>query len=177
MKTFEEIVDRCFKPRKPDKLYLPHRTICSDEAFSKTKDFIDVLYGYSECLSKLHYGKDINEPVIKICERILNKPERLHLVDTKIKYSKDYDGWVFVERAYISKFVVQDKDTNQKFVVENGTLKIPTCLTDDENRLLAATLREWNDHMKASEEDKKLKREQKRKDKFRQELTDLYKGL
>ena len=186
MKSFEQIVDKCFKPIKVHLNFMDQRE--KDLAVqSNTKGVVNLIaskyiekkYNYSKELMSggFFHGKDINEPVVKICRRILDSPERFYLVSTETKYSKDYDGWMYVNRAYIAKFVVQDRDTNQKFVVETGILKLPTCLTNDESRLLAATLREWYANRKDIECEKKLKREQKRKDKFRQELTDLYKDL
>lgn len=185
MKTFEQVVDKCLKPAK---VYLDYMDQCQKilAIQNNTKGVVNLVaskyiekkYIYSKNLmSGDFYGKDINEPVVKICKRILNNLNRFQLDVYKEGISKDCNNGVWVGRPYVSKFVVVDRDTNQKFVVENNILKIPTCLTDDENRILVAVLKEWYTNRQTIEKDKKVKREQKRKDKFRQELTDLYKDL
>lgn len=186
MKTFEQIVDMCLKPAK---VHLDYMDQCEKILAIQNNTqgvvnliaskYIEKKYIYSKILMSGNlYGREINEPVIKICKRILNKPNRFHLVIDKIGTSEDHDNNGFwTKRTYTKGFILRDRDTNQQFIIEYNTLKFPTCLTDDENRLLAATLREWYTNRKDIECEKKLKREQKRKDKFRQELTDLYKDL
>ncbi|AGH31994.1 hypothetical protein VPIG_00137 [Vibrio phage PWH3a-P1] len=185
MKTFEQIVDECFKPNKVVLLYtderdrdLALRTGTKSVVNLIAKQYIYKKYIYSsKVMSGDFYGKDINEPVIKICKRILDKHERFSLIHDYQYESVNTHNGVLCTESTLQGFSIMDKDTNKKFVVSWGRVKNLSFLTEDENQLLAKVLREWYDFRKGLEHEKKLKREQKRKNKFRQELTDLYKDL
>lgn len=164
MKTFEQIVDACFKPEKPDGT---KRDIFHNIRLLSSKEMLYELETYSSYISKPFYGADINEPVVTICKRILTKPERFSLVCVK------HDEYVHIPE----KLVVVCRDTGQRFVVIWDKITNLSFLTDDENKLLYEVFHEWYEAMKVVEHEKKIKREQRRKDKFRQELTDLYKDL
>lgn len=132
-------------------------------------------YDYAKEIMKPFYGRDIGEPVVKICKRILEKPRRFHALkwgNYSIKSNEGVFGWT---SSPITK-VLQDKDTQVKFVLgEYNKISHPTYLTDDEQKLLYTVISEWSksEHKRITEKEKI--RDQKRKDKFRQEMVDIYK--
>ena len=185
MKTLEQIVDGLWKPESYfyDKLAL---AVYSEVVYKDREEWntgahyiIERKQQYAEKLMKPFYGYDVQEPIVKICKRILEKPNRFHLVKA-LETNKVVKS---PRRAYVEHIVswgvIQDKDTGQKFIREKQTSCVtnPSFLTYDEKVLLTSVIDEWYNYMKESLVQKEIKLENKRKDKFRQEMVELYKDL
>lgn len=94
-----------------------------------------------------------------------------------------------LEKNNKEKSVIVDKFTKQKFISyrvpifvsmalgfqQEDEVVYPSFLTEDENKLLAYVMNEFRKEEVKILSDKKQKREQQRKDKYRQEMIDLYK--
>ncbi|UZV41252.1 hypothetical protein vBVpaMR16F_186 [Vibrio phage vB_VpaM_R16F] len=149
----------------------------------RSKLLIGKMYEYSREIIKPHYGKDINEPVFKICSRILSEPKRFNLINTEYDVRDSYSENIYEYNVtnFLKKYVIEDKGTKQKFVIEEKGVVYPTCFNQDESILLRYVFDAWYvsyaQELISKREEKRKVREQKRKDKFRQELTDLYKDL
>lgn len=135
---------------------------------SQPREIIDVLYKRSYVYA---YNPDVSEPIITVCKLMLEEHNRFHL-------EKGSTEWI----------VIIDKLTKQKFVShrvpsfivpwsfqQEDKVVSPSFLTDDENKLLAHIMIKWFNKESKILEDKIRKREQKRNDKHRQEMIDLYK--
>ena len=183
MKTFEGIIDECFRPKKPDGFEYTTSGSLTLRRNCKSRDLIHQLQVYSSFILKPFYGKDINEPVIKICNLVLTTPKRFNLISTEYglrgSYSENINEYNIT--SFLKKYVIEDKGTKQKFVIEEKGVVYPTCFNQDESILLRYVFDAWyvsyTQELISKREEKRKVREQKRKDKFRQELTDLYKDL
>jgi len=170
MKTFDEIVDEVFYKRVSEHIKVQINSLLERKYISKTlhsQELLTKMYKRSEIYAK---QPDVSEPFIAVCTLILEKPNRFHLQDSTDS----------------RKTVVVDKSNNQKFITKTNVYGLfepwterkviyPSFLTEDENRLLVETIQEWHGFMSDKIKEDREKREQKRKDKFRQEMIDLYK--
>ena len=182
MKTLEQIVDGLWKPKEPDYKYhikkVTGHFVRNNIAIKDRHRFLHDCYVYQKLLHTPFYGYDVQEPVVKICKRILEKPNRFHLVK-----SFDTEQYTYFQQHRVKTGhgwkVIQDKDTGQKFIREKKTSCVtnPSFLTYDEKVLLTVVIDEWYNYMKESLAQKQIEIENKRKDKFRQEMIELYKGL
>ena len=182
MRSFDEVVDDLWKPRSYvyNKLTLD---IYSEVVYkdmdkwnTAARNTIERKQQYAEKLMQPFYGRDVQEPIVKICKRILEKPNCFHLVK-EIEHKENYCNEKFYSIAKVVSWgVVQDKDTQQKFVRKNtvGVVSNLSCLTYDEQVLLTAIFNEWYNHQKETIAQKKATREEKRNERFRKELSDLY---
>ncbi|UZV41266.1 hypothetical protein vBVpaMR16F_200 [Vibrio phage vB_VpaM_R16F] len=137
MKTFAELVDKCFKPDKPYSLdYLSERVrgLSSTEVFNSK-------YIYSkEMLSGEFYGKEIDRSVVNLCKLILGYPERFVLVEER-RVPKER---LINEKVYVlDSLTIKDSETGQQFVVRHQEISQPICFTEDEAKLLSYAVSEW----------------------------------
>jgi len=99
--------------------------------------------------------------------------------DLRDSYSENINEYNIT--SFLKKYVIEDKGTKQKFVIEEKGVVYPTCFNQDESILLRYVFDAWYvsyaQELISKREEKRKVREQKRKNKFRQELTDLYKDL
>jgi hypothetical protein len=184
MKTLEQIVDMLWRPTyiKPsfNEIDLMHH---KEDVKSKNKAAlrfttmitINNRYDYSKLIMQPFYGKDIGEPIVKICNRILACPDRFVMVKEGVVH------WVYSpcgEAHLHGATVLQDKDVpSGKFVFGGGETTFPTFLTPDESKLLYTVAQEWYLSKKDEIDRKKQLREQQKLDKFRQELMNDYKEI
>lgn len=186
MRSLDDIVTGLWKPKEPERKY---DLVINSKGFNFKPQNVPIkdkhtyrynYYIYQKLLRTPFYGRDVQEPVVKICKRILDKPNRFHLVkDYKVEQTiKSFRGCVLSVTETVGWKVIQDKDTQQKFVRKDtgGVVSNLSCLTYDEQVLLTAVLCEWYNHQKEILAEKKAIREEKRKQKFRKELSDLYEG-
>lgn len=177
MKSFDEVVDGLWKPKKLLGDYDDiHELAClaGRRRWGKAQMVNHVMYEKRKYASQImlpFYGRDVQEPVVKICKRILEKPNRFHLVKESNTFLSN------LHRTFSWK-VILDKDTNQKFVRDSlhRRFENPSCLSTNEQELLASVLDEWYNHQKEILAKKEATREEKRKGRFRKELSDLYEG-
>lgn len=177
MKNFDEIVDELFKPNFILKKKYHWKKGCHVESgkYKRAREEIQRRYLASLKVVKPCYG-DINEPITKICRLMLDNPSRFVLVEEGVweMLRMDARGYHTIREFYPK--VIQDKVTQQKFVFnEQGGVEMPSFLTEDESELLFEVSEEWYIHSKNIIKENKLKQEQKRKEKHRQELVELYK--
>ena len=182
MKTFEQVVDSAFKPAKPALSSL--RDLCfvvystknlvwgcgfrtkmkvywlDDKSKNQWVDYKDKVlqnkYEISKAFAKPFYGKDVQQPVINICKKMLENPEAFEenptsfLLGLPIRY--DYT-------------TVTDKDTGFSLEIKQPKTNIiigepyysevylktevsyPDYFSIDESKLLVETFRVWKKHM------------------------------
>lgn len=84
----------------------PKKGIVVQGGFSSSDFCIQGKYNYSEAILKPFYGADVNEPIVKICKRILDKPARFKTLKESLYIERDgsYD-------LSIEKIIILDKDT------------------------------------------------------------------
>mgnify|MGYP000550948505 CR=1 FL=1 len=191
MESFNGIVDGLFKPARK---LLSYRDVSPDRVRRErdkslnqiSAKWIHSKYVYSQYIVKPYYGYDIGEPVSKICKRILEKPKRFISVKefkgvvVNVPHSSHTGkrGVEYREEVITPQLLVlQDKDMQVKFVVDGSIIKNSSYLTEDENKLLVACIEEWYNHNREQLAEKEKRNEQKRKDKFRQEMIEQYKDL
>lgn len=194
MRTFEQIVDGLWKPERKVFNYTKYKVDskgvhleskwCNKHAVSWILEdsdkynftyHINLDYKYAQDIMKPFYGRDIGEPIIKICKRILDCPDRFVMAKegdvTEVYSGRNHKKLNGVE-------VLQDKDVQSgKFVFHVGSTVFPTFLTKDESKLLYTVAQEWYKSQKDEIDRKKQLREQQKNDKFRQELMNDYKGV
>ena len=119
----------------------PRKGIIAENDFSFSEGCLEAKYVYSKAILEPFYGKDVNEPIVKICKRILEKPTRFKTLKESLSIKRDgsYD-------LYIDKIIILDKDTQQRFVFENEICTNPSFLTSDESKLLYKVVIEWKEH-------------------------------
>ncbi|MFT1654830.1 hypothetical protein ACOKQT_17950 [Vibrio cholerae] len=185
MKSFDEIVDGLWKPVKTKKDIYDTPTwkeyysvVKGDVKICSPSKVINLKAFYAKELMQPFYGRGVQEPVVKICKRILEKPNRFHLVKELERYTRTISLCSPTTNVYKGWGVIEDKDTKQKFARKNIDFEISnlSCLTYHEQVLLTAVLDEWYNHQKEILAKKKAAREEKRKERFRKELSDLYEG-
>lgn len=94
MKSLDEIVDRLWKPKKPITGYYDvNELVClaARRRWGKTQVANHIFYEKRKYASQImlpFYGRDVQEPVVKICKRILEKPNRFHLVKELERYTR-----------------------------------------------------------------------------------------
>lgn len=171
MKTFEEIIDNLWKPYK---VYTFNKNyIFKSNGWKEQKNKVLVQkISYSSTLSKPFYGKDINEPTVKICKRILEKPERFSLNAVNWHLSHKVYG---VTDNYVEELL--DLDTRVIFRFNHMFCTTPDMFSIDESELLSAVVKEWFIHTQEVQAIKNEKLAQERKDKLRKEMIELYKDL
>lgn len=198
MESFDSLVDRLFKPLSDKSNIMGIISRGDDQNYTHCRDIVEKYYKqtpdqciyskyvYSQAIVKPYYGYDIGEPVSKICKRILEKPNRFHSVKESKRVVISVPHYPHTVRFGIEYreeeitpqlLVLQDKDTQVKFIVKSGIIKNLSYLTGDENKLLVACIEEWYNHNREQIAEKEKRNEQKRKDKFRQEMIEQYKDL
>lgn len=204
MKTFNEVLNGLFRDKYEPILNRRYRAgkvvVCKDfwlggsviiwntdytskeQWRSRCNHVLGLKYQESKQVLKPYRGRDIGEPVVKICKRILEKPYRFcslknqeQIVEHRLEYISSFN--TVLEEVVPEIKVLQDKDTQVKFVLKNGEVENLSYLTRDENFLLSACIQEWYDSNNELLKHKEEKAEQKRKDKYRQEMIDQYKDL
>lgn len=201
MKTFDEVLNELFRDKYEQILNRSYSAgkvgVCKDfwlggsviiwntdytskeQWRSRCNHVLGLKYQESKQVLKPYRGKDIGEPVVKICKRILEKPYRFCSLKNQEQVTERIGSafhFNIVELLPEIKILL-DKDTQVKFVLKDGYIANLSYLTRGEQHLLGACIEEWYDSNRKLLEHKKQIREQKRKDKYRQEMVDQYKDL
>ena len=196
MKTFEQVVDSTFKPKTYKPLFTEN--FCAVFYLKKGKvkwlsdrdkrgwiDSKDKLlltkYETSKAFAKPFYGRDIQQPVINICKKMLEKPEAfeenptIFLLGLPSRYNyttvTDKDTGFSLEISSINTPVI-----GTTYCVDYAKTKVsyPDYFSIDENKLLVATFRVWRKYMdKINKEDSKNSY-RKYQEKERQKLMSMY---
>lgn len=173
MKTFNEIVDELFKPACgfEEKHHWVRGNWVPNTKYSTAKEEIQRRYLRSLKTVCPFYHADINEPVIRICKLMLEDPERF----TVERVGREHVSSLY--SYYIEGFIEEIKDqiTQQEFKFNEYSLLSPDCFNAFERRLLFTVVNEWHMYIQGVNKQKKMKLEQTRKQKERDELTELYK--
>lgn len=175
MKTFEQVVDSTFKP-KPYKLLFREDSCVvfhlkkgkikwiSDRDKKRWVDSKDKLlltkYETSKAFSKPFYGRDIQQPVINICKKMLEKPESFeeNLKSFLIGTPSRFEYTIVVDKgtgfslefkeardAVFSSGYREDKAYSTRST--KTEVFTPDCFSSDERKLLVETFLVWKKHM------------------------------
>lgn len=207
MKTFEQVVDSTFKPTKPtlsslrDPCFVVYATKklvwgcgfrtkmqvywLDDKAKKQWVDYKDKVllnkYEISKAFAKPFYGRDIQQPVINICKKMLGNPEAfeenptIFLLGLPSRYNyttvTDKDTCFSLEIASINIPVI-----GATYCVDYAKTKVsyPDYFSIDENRLLVATFRVWKKYMDTINKEKSENYHKKYQEQERQKLMAMY---
>ncbi|CAL9995890.1 hypothetical protein VPHD479_0364 [Vibrio phage D479] len=153
--------------------YRNHRRIgnCYENPWAiNAKKMIEMRADYAKyrMMTADDFKYDVEEPAIAIIDKMINTPTRFHI-------ATQTEGF-----RHGSSCVIVDKDTQVKFVavynnhIGRFEMTIPSCFTETENRVIANALWFVVCRQRQAQAAKQQKREEKRKQAFRDELMQQY---
>jgi hypothetical protein len=148
------------------------------KSYKELLEQVDNFNNRNSIRSKYNYAKNlmsIGEHVGKICKLILQKPEKFEMIESG---TVEYKLNALAECYQLNGVVVmRDIHTGVDFVFKAGKCCKPDYLNEVESAFLFKCAQEWYSEMEKGIKNKKQLREQKRKDKHRQEMIEMYKDL
>ena len=165
MKTFEQIVDEVFKQEDKYRCLLRLTENMGYTGNLTPKEILSWKEEYSKKLAQPYYGADIQEPVVAICKKVLEKPECFE----RVFYAPSYNHYSVLDKTTKTVFRFDRRELWDVSEYETP-LTQPLCFTEDEKQLITSAFEEWNLWFEKSEQE----RSEVEKRQYRQKLINLY---